>query len=148
MCAARAILRTAPSAGGDYLVQVSSQKNEADVQASYRAMQNKFPAALGSRPPEARRSRRQGGLLPHDGRPVRIHRRGGPVLRQFEKCRRQCVIQKMAKLFLHRRYVQCRIHCRKSHESFAAPLALSGSDCRLRLQRASPALLHPRTYTV
>ena len=37
---------------------------------------------------QARRSRRQGGLLPHHGRPVRIHRRGGPVLRQFEKCRR------------------------------------------------------------
>jgi hypothetical protein len=29
-------------AGGGYLVQVSSQKNEADVQVSYRA-QNKFP---------------------------------------------------------------------------------------------------------
>ena len=42
---------TARSAGRDYLVQVSSQKNEADVQASYRALQDKFPAALGSRPP-------------------------------------------------------------------------------------------------
>ncbi|KRR15048.1 hypothetical protein CQ12_40185 [Bradyrhizobium jicamae] len=49
-------VRTAPSAGGDYLVQVSSQKNEADVQASYRALQNKFPAALGSRPPVIKRA--------------------------------------------------------------------------------------------
>ena len=56
MCAARAILRTAPSAAGDYLVQVSSQKNEADVQASYRALQNNFPAALGSRPPVIKRA--------------------------------------------------------------------------------------------
>ena len=48
--------RTARSAGGAYLVQVSSQKNEADVQASYRALQNKFPAALGSRPPVIKRA--------------------------------------------------------------------------------------------
>ena len=48
--AATNAVRTARSAGRDYLVQVSSQKNEADVQASYRALQSKFPAALGSRP--------------------------------------------------------------------------------------------------
>jgi hypothetical protein len=44
------------SAGGGYLVQVSSQKNEADAQVSYRALQNKFPAALGSRPPVIKRA--------------------------------------------------------------------------------------------
>jgi hypothetical protein len=40
----------APSAssGGGYLVQVSSQKNEADAQASYRVLQGKFPGVLGS----------------------------------------------------------------------------------------------------
>ena len=54
--AATNAVRTTPSAGGDYLVQVSSQKNEADVQASYRALQNKFPAALGSRPPVIKRA--------------------------------------------------------------------------------------------
>ena len=48
--------RTARSAGRAYLVQVSSQKNEADVQASYRALQNKFPAALRSRPPVIKRA--------------------------------------------------------------------------------------------
>jgi SPOR domain len=37
----------APAAGGGYLVQVSSQKNEADAQASYRALQGKFPSVLG-----------------------------------------------------------------------------------------------------
>jgi len=40
--------QTAPAAGGGYLVQVSSQKNEADAQASYRALQGKFPSVLGS----------------------------------------------------------------------------------------------------
>ena len=49
-------VQKASSAGGGYLVQVSSQKNEADVQASYRALQNKFPAALGSRPPVIKRA--------------------------------------------------------------------------------------------
>jgi hypothetical protein len=46
----------APSGGGNYLVQVSSQKNEADAQASYRALQSKFPGVLGSRPPVIKRA--------------------------------------------------------------------------------------------
>src|SRR5258708_6731238 len=54
--AATNAVQTAPSAGGGYLVQVSSQKNEAEAQSSYRALQNKFPAALGSRPPVIKRA--------------------------------------------------------------------------------------------
>jgi hypothetical protein len=48
----------APAAGGggNYLVQVSSQKNEADAQASYRALQSKFPSVLGSRAPLIKRA--------------------------------------------------------------------------------------------
>jgi hypothetical protein len=41
----------APAAGaasGNYLVQVSSQRSEADAQASYRALQSKYPSVLGS----------------------------------------------------------------------------------------------------
>lgn len=49
-------VQTAPSAGGGYLVQVSSQKNEADAQASYRALQGKFPSVLGSRAPVIKRA--------------------------------------------------------------------------------------------
>jgi hypothetical protein len=44
-----------PSSGG-YLVQVSSQRNEADAQASFRALQGKFPAVLGSRAPVIKRA--------------------------------------------------------------------------------------------
>jgi hypothetical protein len=44
------------SGGGGYLVQVSSQKNEADAQASYRALQGKFPSVLGSRAPVIKRA--------------------------------------------------------------------------------------------
>ena len=40
--------QTAPSGGGGgYLVQVSSQKNEADAQASYRVLQGKYPVGAG-----------------------------------------------------------------------------------------------------
>lgn len=39
----------APAAGGGYVVQISSQKSEADAQASFRALQGKFPSVLGSR---------------------------------------------------------------------------------------------------
>ena len=44
------------SAGGGYLVQVSSQRNEADAQASFKALQGKFPAVLGSREPVIKRA--------------------------------------------------------------------------------------------
>jgi hypothetical protein len=45
----------AGSSGG-YLVQVSSQRNEADAQASYKALQGKFPSVLGSRSPLIKRA--------------------------------------------------------------------------------------------
>jgi hypothetical protein len=47
----------APSAGGGgYLVQVSSQRSETDAQASYRALQGKFPGVLGSHAPLIKRA--------------------------------------------------------------------------------------------
>jgi hypothetical protein len=47
----------AVSAGGaGYVVQVSSQRSEADAQASYRALQGKFPSVLGSRAPLIKRA--------------------------------------------------------------------------------------------
>jgi len=57
--AATSPVQTAPGGGGGsggYLVQVSSQKNEADAQASYRTLQGKFPAVLGSRAPLIKRA--------------------------------------------------------------------------------------------
>jgi hypothetical protein len=55
---APAPLQTAPGGGGGggYVVQVSSQRNEADAQASYRALQGKFPTVLGSRAPLIKRA--------------------------------------------------------------------------------------------
>ena len=46
----------APAAEGRFLVQVSSQKTEADAQASFRALQKKFPDALGSHSPLIKRA--------------------------------------------------------------------------------------------
>ena len=45
-----------PATGGGYLVQVSSQRSEADAQASYKALQGKFPSVLGSRSPLIKRA--------------------------------------------------------------------------------------------
>jgi SPOR domain len=50
------IAPSAPAAGGGYLVQVSSQRNEADAQASYKALQGKFPSVLGSHSPVIKRA--------------------------------------------------------------------------------------------
>jgi hypothetical protein len=45
-----------PSAAGSYVVQVSSQRSEADAQASFKALQGKFPSVLGSRAPLIKRA--------------------------------------------------------------------------------------------
>ena len=55
----REVVTTAPggaASSGGYVVQVSSQRNEADAQASYRALQGKFPTVLGSRTPLIKRA--------------------------------------------------------------------------------------------
>lgn len=41
---------------GGYMVQISSQRSEADAQAAYRAIQSKFPNVLGSRSASVRRA--------------------------------------------------------------------------------------------
>jgi hypothetical protein len=41
---------------GNYVVQLSSQQSEADAQASFRALQAKYPKVLGSRQPLIRRA--------------------------------------------------------------------------------------------
>jgi sporulation related protein len=46
----------AAASGGGYLVQISSQRNEADAQASFKALQTKFPAVLGSQTPVIKRA--------------------------------------------------------------------------------------------
>jgi hypothetical protein len=52
---AQSIAPSAVSTGG-YVVQVSSQRNEADARASFRILQGKFASVLGSRSPIIRRA--------------------------------------------------------------------------------------------
>ncbi len=52
----RRVAANNPQAGGGYVVQVASQRNEADAQASYRALQGKYPSVLGSRTPLIKRA--------------------------------------------------------------------------------------------
>jgi hypothetical protein len=47
---------TAPAASGGYVVQISSQRSEAEAQASIRGLQAKFPSQLGSREASVRRA--------------------------------------------------------------------------------------------
>jgi hypothetical protein len=42
---------TSGGGGGNYAVQISSQRSEADAQAAFRSLQGKFPGQLGSRQP-------------------------------------------------------------------------------------------------
>ena len=46
----------ATSANGQYAVQISSQRSEAEAQAAFRALQAKYPSQLGSRQPLIRRA--------------------------------------------------------------------------------------------
>jgi hypothetical protein len=48
--------QTPPVASGGYMVQIASQRSEADAQASYRALQGKYPSVLGSRTPLIKRA--------------------------------------------------------------------------------------------
>ena len=49
--------QAAPAATtGGYVVQVSSQRNEADARASFKALQAKFPSSLASRSPLIKRA--------------------------------------------------------------------------------------------
>ncbi|MDE2471043.1 MAG: SPOR domain-containing protein [Bradyrhizobium sp.] len=50
------VASTGSTSAGGYLVQVSSQRNEADAQASYRVLQGKFPSVLGSHSPVIKRA--------------------------------------------------------------------------------------------
>ena len=43
--------RQSPLVAGAYAVQVTSQRSEADAQASYKSLQAQFPSVLGSRQP-------------------------------------------------------------------------------------------------
>jgi hypothetical protein len=50
------VASTSSPASGGYVVQISSQRSEADAQASFRSLQSKYPRELGDREPIVRRA--------------------------------------------------------------------------------------------
>ena len=70
------------SAAGGYVVQISSQRSEADAQASFRSLQSKFPNELGDREAIVRRADlgEKGVYSPRHGGTVRIRGRCRPIL--------------------------------------------------------------------
>jgi hypothetical protein len=53
--APRAAAAPAPSGGGSYLVQVSSQRSEAEAQSAFASLQSKYPGQLGGKQPVIRK---------------------------------------------------------------------------------------------
>ena len=51
-----AALTPAPATSGGYVVQVASQRSEADARASFKSLQGKYPSVLGSRSVEIKRA--------------------------------------------------------------------------------------------
>ena len=49
-------MAAAPAGNGSYLVQVSSQRSEADAQAAFRSVKSKYSSVLGDRQPVIRRA--------------------------------------------------------------------------------------------
>jgi hypothetical protein len=49
-------MASAPAASGSYLVQVSSQKSEADAESAYRGIQSKYGTVLSGQPHQVRRA--------------------------------------------------------------------------------------------
>jgi cell division septation protein DedD len=49
-------IASAPSGGSGYLVQVSSQRSEADAQAAYRTLRSRYSSVLGDHQPVIRRA--------------------------------------------------------------------------------------------
>ena len=94
---APARVASAPAGNGSYLVQVSSQRSEADAQAAFRSIKSKYSGVLGESQPVIRRAELagQGHLLPCHGRPVHHPRSGDPALQQPEVggWRLRCAVQ-------------------------------------------------------
>jgi hypothetical protein len=61
---------TPSAASGSYLVSVTSQPSEAEAQASYRALQNKYPSVLGSQSAVVARANSKSGVATYRAGPA------------------------------------------------------------------------------
>ena len=85
-----------PAETGGYVVQVSSQRSEAEAQASFRALQSKYPGVLGNRrvDDQARRSRREGRLYRAHVGPFASADEAGAMCSSLKEAGGQCVVQR------------------------------------------------------
>jgi cell division septation protein DedD len=88
--------RPASAEAGGYVVQVSSQRTEADAQASYRALQAKYPAVLGSRRPTIKRADlgEKGIFFRAQVGPFAAAEEAGKMCNSLKAAGGQCIVQR------------------------------------------------------
>ena len=88
--------RPASAKAGGYVVQVSSQRTEADAQAWYRALQAKYPAVLGSRRPTIKRADlgEKGIFFRTQVGPFASAEEAGKMCNSLKAAGGQCIVQR------------------------------------------------------
>ena len=88
--------RSASAEAGGYVVQVSSQRTEADAQAWYRALQAKYPAVLGSRRPTIKRADlgEKGIFFRTQVGPFASAEEAGKMCNSLKAAGGQCIVQR------------------------------------------------------
>jgi len=97
--AATSPAQIAPSApasgGGSYLVSITSQPSEAEAQAAFRAMQNKYPSVLASQSPAiARANTKSGAVTYRAGVSFTSHEEATQFCKSYEGAGGQCWVVK------------------------------------------------------
>ena len=83
------------AAAGGYLVSITSQPSEADSQAAFRAMQDKYPSVLGSQSPViARATTKSGATTYRAGVSFPTHDEAAKFCKSYETVGGQCWVVK------------------------------------------------------
>ena len=84
-----------PAASGGYLVSITSQPSEAESQAAFRAMQDKYPSVLGSQSPViARATTKTGATTYRAGLSFPTHDEAAKFCKSYETAGGQCWVVK------------------------------------------------------
>jgi cell division septation protein DedD len=86
----------ASAEAGGYVVQVSSERTEAYAQASYRTLQAKYPAVLGSRRPTIKRADlgKKGIFFRTQVGPFAAADEAGRLCNSLKAAGGQCIVQR------------------------------------------------------
>ena len=84
-----------PAAAGGYLVSITSQPSEAESQAAFRVMQNKYPSVLGSQSPVIARATTKSGVTTYRaGLSFPTHDEATQFCKSYESAGGQCWVVK------------------------------------------------------